>query len=178
MKAIGGLFDLIPRHENLANAPGRKRLRRSCRSLEKRLVREDREPSQTESDSLRSQFVHAAGADDVGWRRTLCQDLNEIWERQGLATGQPGRLMEQHGQELPLRHPQQERSRQPQQESGLPALLVLRHGGAVSPPDDAFSSAPSPGDGDKSTVRLPSSANISPRMERKTDGGEGPGELF
>lgn len=65
---------------------------------------------------------------------------DDLGEAQAPATRDARRLVEQHGPELPLRLLQQEASRQPQQESGIPGLPGPRHGGS-EPPDNAPSRA-------------------------------------
>jgi len=162
-------FTLYPDRSRL-NAAGRQRLRRRCRELSRNLRREARPATPAEMDSLRSQFAHAAWSSDRNWRLARCRELESIWERQGLASGQPGRLLEQFSQELPFSDPQQEPSGQSQQESGLPPMLVLRHGGDVPPPDDAFSSALAETAGDKSLGQRPASPDNCDRtvMEKGT----------
>ena len=59
-------------------------------------------------------------------------------------TRDPWRHLEQFRQELPSGVSQQEQARQPQQESGLPSLSVLRHEDGLQmrlSPDDACSRA-------------------------------------
>ncbi|MEM7672944.1 MAG: reverse transcriptase domain-containing protein [Verrucomicrobiota bacterium] len=164
-------FTLYPDRVRL-NSLGRQRLRRKCREMMRTLHRDGRELSQSECAALGSIFAHATFANDVTWRRSLCRRMETLWERQGRATGSPGRLLEQHRRELPLRYPQQEPSWQSQQEQRLPPLLVLRHGEAVPSPDVAFSSAPANTCGDQSSGKRPSIADIPTRMgsEKGVDG--------
>ncbi|MFN0130477.1 MAG: hypothetical protein ACKV19_27775, partial [Verrucomicrobiales bacterium] len=134
-----------------------------------------REPVVAELASLTSQFAHAGFGSDKAWRRHLCDRLENLWERQGPASRDARRILEQHGQELPLGVPQQEEAPEPQQEPGLPPLLVLRHGGDVPPPDDAFSSAPPLNGGDKHPTPPPGASDIHPRSgaEKEAPGGLG-----
>ncbi len=133
-------FVVYPDRLRLGKA-GRKRLRRKWHRLER--CRETGGIS--EADLQRrgeALFAHACVGDDVGWRRALCgfsrydHKANLCGEALEPSTRNPGRGLEQFRQELPLRQPQQEQARQPQQECGLPSLSGSRHEGRW-PPDDA-----------------------------------------
>jgi RNA-directed DNA polymerase len=132
---------------------GRRRLGKKWRALESgsgRLLDESER-----SARAASLFAHACWADDVAWRRAVCRRTGhrraEFGDTPGTAARQPRRLLDQHGQELPLRVPQQEEPAPPQQEPGLPPLPFPRHGGATPPPDDACSRAPDVKSGDETT---------------------------
>lgn len=174
-------FTIYPDRVRL-NAPGRQRLRRQLRTLERTTM--DEATLQSRGTAL---CAHAQHADDIAHRRMMVNLLPSSFihpispsgERLGLATRHPGRLVQQHGQEVSLRQPQQEPSWQPQQEPGLPPLLVLRHGGTVLPPDDASSSASAvhPAE-DKTNGKSPSTAEICAQQgtEKAVDGAVGKDE--
>ncbi len=132
-------FVLYPDRTRL-NRLGRKRLRRKLKTTEKKWERGELATGELSARAL-SLFAHARTGDDVAWRRMVCR-FSKFGETPGPATRDARRLVEQHGEELPLRDPQQEEARQPQQESGLPPCFGPRHGGADPPPDDASSRAP------------------------------------
>ncbi|NRA27021.1 MAG: hypothetical protein HRU10_07220 [Opitutales bacterium] len=164
-------FTIYPDRMRLS-ALGRRRLRRKCGAMAKRVQRDARDLRDSECAALSSAFAHAQVADDINWRRSLCRRSEHIWERPGRATGPTGRLVDQHSQELPLRYPHQEPPWQSQQEQGLPPLPVLRHGEAVPSPDVAFSNTPAQSSGDTSPGKRPSTADISTWMgaEKGVDG--------
>jgi len=108
---------------------GRQRLRRKFRKLASgwRAQRIGEAEFQNRATSL---FAHAAFGDDLAWRRTVlgftrCE--SNAGEMPEPRSRDPRRVVEQHGQELPLGESQQEQARQPQQESGLPGLSGSRH---------------------------------------------------
>ena len=75
-------------------------------------------------------FAHAAFGDDLAWRQSVvsfsrCE--SNTGETPEPRSRDPRRVVEQHGQELPLGDSQQEEARQPQQESGLSSLFGSRH---------------------------------------------------
>ena len=131
------------------------------------------------------------------WRRmvlTFCR----TGDAQEPASRPARRLVEQHGEELPRREPQQERAREPEQEQRIPAGAGSRHGGATTrrtsattrrssaehgrtsaetrrksamPPDDAHSRAPLPG-GDETKGKTPAGFDIpAESREEKTPAG-------
>lgn len=118
---------------------GRRRLRMKWTRLERDFLigRVGEESLTARTGSL---FAHARTADDVGWRREIVKfsRIGESLERDAPCPAR--RFLEQLRDELPLRDPQQEQGRQPQQEQRLPGLSVSRHGDTASP-DDAASRA-------------------------------------
>lgn len=132
-------FTLYPDRTRL-NRGGRKRLRRRTREIERAQERDEIGGAELQARG-EALFAHARGGDDVAWRRAMLRFSRfELGEAPAPATRDARRLVEKPGLELPLGLSQQEASRQPQQESGLPPLLGPRHGGSL-PPDDAPSRA-------------------------------------
>lgn len=166
-------FTLYPDRTRL-NRGGRKRLRRRLREIERAWLvgSMDERELQARSEAL---FAHACWADDVAWRRTAV-GFSRLGEAPGPQPRDPRRLVEQPSRELPFGEPQQEASRQPQQESGLPRLSGPRHGG-IAPPDDAPSRArPLLGGGRDETRESPLRAEIHPEggTEKARGGAGGP----
>ena len=130
---------------------GRRRLRRKVRALERAWARDtvDERTLQARGTAL---FAHVSTANDSAWCRTVLSlgrvDCDEGEAQEPRRRG-PGRLLEQHGQELPLRVSQQEDAWQPQQEPGLPGLSCSRHDDGeqwlVSPDDAPSCSSPARG---------------------------------
>ncbi|MCP5520956.1 MAG: group II intron reverse transcriptase domain-containing protein [Verrucomicrobiales bacterium] len=162
-------FTIYPDRIRL-NSPGRRRLRRRLRQLETA----DLPPLELQSRAT-SLFAHACQADDVAWRRVVCQ-FSRFGDTPGPEPRDPRRLLEQHGQEVPLRLPQQEASAQPQQEPRFPGSVgVPRHEGEASPPDDACSCAPAvPTVGDRTTGKTRPPAERRVRMGVTKAGGRAP----
>lgn len=92
-------------------------------------------------------------------------NVGEALERDPRAAG---RLLEQHGQELPLGDPQQEHARQPEQEQRLPGRSGSRHE-SVRLTDDAPSRARR--SRDETTGKSPPPADIHPGGTEKAGGG-------
>lgn len=142
-------FVIYPNRIRL-NRQGRKRLRRKYHEIER--LHDNFGSEKEVQERLTSLFAHACMGNDVKWRATLVSNFGEAPEPQ---PRQAGRLLEQHGSELPLVLPEQEPSRQSQQEPGVPGLSGSRHGGddrvdtGNTPPDDALSRSLLK-DGDKS----------------------------
>ncbi|MCB1227625.1 MAG: group II intron reverse transcriptase domain-containing protein [Verrucomicrobiales bacterium] len=153
----------------------RRRLRRKWKAVEKAAVcgRLTEGELQARTEAL---FAHARFADDAAWRRTVCgfSRIGEALEL-GVESFPARRLLEQHGQELPLRHPQQEQGGPSQQEQRLPPLLAPRHGDTEMPPDDAPSRAADPS-ADETTRKTPPQAEIHPGGTEKACGGAATGE--
>ena len=147
-------FVLYPDRVRLGRQ-GRKRLRRKYRET-LRGYRTGALDGLGCQERLTALFAHALYADDKAWRQTVLQ-FGGAQERQPRASR---RLVEQHGQEVPLGVSQQEEARQPQQEPGLPSRLVPWHGGRLketpTPPDDASSRSPSADADRDETCRKPS----------------------
>ena len=156
-------FTLYPDRARL-NPQGRKRLRRKLATLEHSFLAGELGEAELQSRS-ESLFAHAQCADDVAWRRMVLT-FSRIREAQEPASRPARRLVEQHGQELPLGDPQQEPRRQQEQEHRVPSCAGSRHGGPV-PSDDAPPRAPLQS-GDKPTHKTPPTADIH---EEKAGGG-------
>lgn len=140
-------FTLYPDRLRL-DRRGRRRLRRRWKAVEK-AFEQGRIGEATLSNRTGALFAHASRADDTAWRREILK-FSRIGKGEAPETDAPRvarRLVEQYGQELPLRHPQQEQGGQPQQEQRLPGLSVSRHGDEsvsrqkMPPPDVAPSRA-------------------------------------
>ncbi len=88
------------------NRPGRRRLRRRLKDLERgrELGTLDDAGLQTRSEAL---FAHARTGDDLAWRRMVA-GFSRFGETQGPQPRDPRRLVERHGQEVPLGVSQQE----------------------------------------------------------------------
>ena len=101
-------FTVYPDRVRL-NRGGRKRLRRRIKDLERGWERGavSELELQRRGEAL---FAHARFADDVAWRRGVLK-FSRLGEAQEPASRDPGRLVEQHRQELPLGVSQQEVSR-------------------------------------------------------------------
>lgn len=89
------------------NSQGRKRVRQRTRqferSFEKGLISESELQQR-----VGSMFAHAKYSDDIRWRRTLCQNtLQEGSQEPGVAW----RVVQEHGQQVPLGVSQQEQGR-------------------------------------------------------------------
>ena len=156
-------FTLYPDRSRL-NPQGRRQLRRKLAALERAWLdgRLGDAELQARGEAL---FAPARCADDIGWRRMVLT-FSRIREAQEPASCPPRRLLEQHGQELPHRDPQQERARQPEQEHRFPGLSGSRHEDFVST-DDAPSGALLQR-GDETTRKTPPPAEI---REEKAGGG-------
>lgn len=152
-------FTLYPTRMRL-DARGRRRLRRRWGAAERAHARGALTERELQ-DRTTSMFAHAARADDREWRSTILSfsRLREAQERHEPRHAR--RLLEQPGQELPFGDPEQEEALEPQHEPGLPSLFAPRHGGAVSPPDDAPSGAPGFSErGDEACGRAPIESDI------------------
>lgn len=164
-------FTLYPDRTRL-DARGRRRLGRKLRTLDRGVMSDGVRQSRAEA-----LFAHAAWADDLAWRQALCRRTAQrrLGDRQGDASCDARRLLGQHGQEVPLRLSQQEEASQPQQESGLPTVPLLRHGGADGPPDDAGSRALADLAGDETQGKTSLPADRCPPDGAVTKaGGEAP----
>lgn len=127
-------------------------------------------------------FAHARFGDDVAWRRTVVTGFSrlnhEFGETQEPEPRDARWLVEQHGEELPLREPQQEHAHEPQQEQRVPGVSGSQYDGPGAqdgsqsrPADNASSRAPARQTaGDEATGKPPASAEIQPLP----DGGRGP----
>lgn len=91
------------------NASGRRRLRRRWHAVERDFVRHPVTPVQLQARAT-ALFAHAMRGDDVRWRQTVCR-FSRFGEAQGPRPRDPRRLVEQFGQEVPVREPQQEEAR-------------------------------------------------------------------
>lgn len=166
-------FTLYPDRIRL-DRRGRRRLGRKLRALETGSGSHLDEAERTaRANAL---FAHARWADDVAWRRAVCRRTehrrSECGDTLGTAARHARRLLDQHGQELPLRVPQQEEPAQPQQEPGLPPLPLPWHGGATPPPDDACSRAPDIQSGDETTGKsTPPADSCRPSDDPATKAG-------
>jgi hypothetical protein len=167
-------FVLYPDRTRL-NRAGRHRLRVKMKALEKSFTLGEIREGELQARSA-SLFAHAGFGDDVAWRRMVAR-FSRIWDAQEPASRPARRVVEQHGEELPLRDPQQEHARQPQQEQRLPGLSGSRHDDFVST-DDAHSRAlTAQAGGDETTGKTPPPADIRPSAEAvEKAGGGAPGE--
>jgi hypothetical protein len=88
------------------NRPGRRRLRRRLKDLERGWEQGEVGDSELQyrSEAL---FAHARVGDDLGWRRMVAAS-SRLGETQGPQPRAARRLVEQHGQEVPLGVSQQE----------------------------------------------------------------------
>jgi hypothetical protein len=168
-------FVLYPDRTRL-NRAGRRRLRVKVKALEKSFAHGGIREWELQSRAA-SLFAHAGFGEDVAWRRMVVQ-FSRIWDAQEPATRPARRVVEQHGEELPLREPQQERARQPEQEHRLSGLSGSRHDDLVST-DDAHSRAPlAQACGDETTGKTPLPADIRPPLgAMEKAGGGAPGEV-
>lgn len=91
------------------NRPGRRRLRRRLKDLERGWERGGVEDAalQARSEAL---FAHAKAGDDLAWRRMVAR-FSRFGETQGPQPRDPRRFLEQHRQEVPLGVSQQEEAR-------------------------------------------------------------------
>jgi RNA-directed DNA polymerase len=91
------------------NRPGRRRLRRRLKDLERGWERGtvDDAGLQARSEAL---FAHARSGDDLAWRRMVSQ-FSRLGETQGPQPRDPRRLVDQHREEVPLGLSQQEEAR-------------------------------------------------------------------
>lgn len=156
-------FTLYPDRVRLA-APGRQRLGRRLGALERAFDRGRIGEGELQARAT-ALFAHAQHADDTGFRRALlarrAKRFREVLEPGGPRG--PRRLVEQFGQEVPVREPQQEEAGQSQRQPGLPGLLAPRHDGALRPTDDAPSGALTAAlaaAGDEASGRTPAGAEI------------------
>ena len=120
--------------------PGRQRLRRKVRALEREWSKGAIHEGELQARGT-SLFAHVATGDDTAWRRAvlLRGRIDVEGEAQEPRSRHPRRLLEQRRQELPLGVSQQERAWQPQQEPGLSCLCGSRHedgGQGPASPDD------------------------------------------
>jgi len=163
-------FVLYPDRTRL-NRAGRRRLRVKMKALEKSFVGGAIREGELQSRAA-SLFAHAGFGGDVAWRRMVTQ-FSRIRDAQEPASRPARRVVEQPGEELPLREPQQERARQPEQEQRLSGLSGSRHDDIVST-DDAHSRAPlAQADGDETTGKTPPPAEICPSSEAVEKAGDG-----
>lgn len=160
---------------------GRRRLRRKLGALERAHAAGavgERE-LQERGTSL---FAHARFGDDVAWRRAVLavranRDLSVesveslAGEAQEPESRDPGRLLEQRAQEVPLGLSQQVEARQPERQPGLPRLFGSRHGGGA-PPDDALSRAPLAEGGAEPSGKPPADADFCGSSDRSTSPAE------
>jgi len=150
----------------------RQRLRRKLGTLERASLAGEIGEAELH-DRGQSLFAHVLAADDVNWRRAViaCSrwKRSEFGETQEPASRDPGRVLEQHGQELPFRSAQQEQARQSQSQPGLPGLSGSRHErhDGVVPSDDASSRSPAVRGGDETTEKPPARLEIPPRENRR-----------
>jgi hypothetical protein len=144
---------------------GRKRLRRKLRALERDEQR-GAIGERTLQDRGTSLFAHVTTASDSAWRRTVLSLGRGRHEEGEALEPQPRdarRLLEQQGQELPLRVSQQEEARQPQPQPGLSGLSGSRHGGheqQLASPDDAPSRSRSLGGRDEPSGKPSAGADL------------------